>query len=234
MRKLAIAAALMLSAAIPQGDARATAFTDEGLWRAAVFNVFALETFDSIAAGSDVTSLPALGVRFDPLNDGTQPTVQPYSSTGGVVKSGPHNLLNDRDFSLPARGPFVLRPIDPADFIFGLGLWNVGGDDTLRLSFFDAGDVLIEEVVSALSSGFFGIVNATGAKRAVVDFTGGNGYTPVDDLQTAARATIDPDVPPPPPPPPPGTDVPAPGTLLLLGSGLAALFGASRRAKAKG
>src|SRR2546429_9149483 len=77
-------------------------FTNEALWRASVGGVFALETFDSIVAGSDVTNLPALGIRFGPLNDGTQPTVQPYASTGGVVKSAPNNLLNDRDFALPA------------------------------------------------------------------------------------------------------------------------------------
>lgn len=197
-------------------EAAATAYTDEALWRAAVFDAYALETFDTTAAGTDVTSLPALGIKFDPLDDGTQPTVQPYSSTGGIAKSGPNNLLNDRDFSLPARGPFVIRPIDSTDFIFGLGLWNVGGDDTLRLSIYDASDVLIESVESPTASGFFGIVNAAGAKRAVVDFVGGNGYTPVDDFQTAARETIDPED-------PPVTTTPVPATLALFGAAVAML-----------
>ena len=212
---------LAIAALFGARDARATAFTDEALWRAAVFGVYALETFDGLAAGSDVTSLPALGIKFDPLAvDGTQPTVQPYSSTGGVVKSAPNNLLNDRDFALPARGPYVIRPIDALDSIFGLGLWNVGGDDTLRLTFFDAANAIVEQVVSPSSSGFFGIVNAAGAKRAVVDFVGGNEYAPVDDLQTAARRVIDPGV--------PGV-VPTPGTLALLGAALASLVIRRRR-----
>ncbi|MBO9576432.1 MAG: PEP-CTERM sorting domain-containing protein [Sphingobium sp.] len=175
--------------------AHATSYTDENAWRLAVSNVYALETFDAIPALSDVTTLPALHLRFLPLDDGTQPTVQPYSSTGGVVKSGPNNLLNDRDYSLPGRGPINVTPLSASDFLFGLGLWNVGGDDQLRLTFYDANDNIIEQVTSSISFGFFGIVNSAGAARAQVDFIAGNGYAPTDDWQTAVRGTFIPDVP---------------------------------------
>lgn len=187
----------------------ATTFTDETAWRAAVGNVFAFENFDGIATGTDVSQLPSLGISFDPLNDGTQPTVQPYSSTGGVPRSGPNNLLNDRDFSLPARGPYSMRAIDSSDLLFGVGLWNVGGDDQLRMTFFDPTDSIIEQVVSAQSTGFFGIVNSLGAARVQIDFVGGNGYAPVDDLQTAVRKTFVPN------------PVPEPVSFVLLGVGLA-------------
>jgi hypothetical protein len=186
MQKFTVFLAASLYGWLPNAG-HATAFTDEGAWRAAVGGVFSLENFDSTATGSDVFSLPTLGIKFDPLNDGTQPTVQPYTSTGGIVRSGPNNLLNDRDFTLPARGPFVMRPINDSDLLFGIGLWNVGGDDTLRMSIYDASDSLIEQVISPSSSGFFGIVNSLGAKKVVIDSVAGNGYTPVDDLQTAVR-----------------------------------------------
>ena len=212
-----VVGAVLCAAAV---QASATSYIDEAAWRAAVLNAYALETFDSLVAGSDVTSLPLLGIRFDPLNDGTQPTVQQYSSTGGVVKSGPNNFLNDRDFSLPARGPFSMRPVDGATFVYGIGLWNVGGDDTLRLSFYDISNTLIESVISPSSSGFFGIVNPLGAAGAVVDFVGGNGYAPVDDLQTAVRGTFVPE---------PPNAIPEPETYALMLLGMAAIGYRARR-----
>jgi len=222
MRKTIVS--FVASAAIAltiSSTASATVYTDEAAWRAAVGGVFAVENFDSISTGSDVNSLANLGIAFDPLNDGTQPTVQPYSSTGGVVRSGPNNLLNDRDFRLPGRGPINVRPINSGDFIFALGLWNVGGDDQLQLAFYDATDSLIELVVSAVSSGFFGIVNNDGAKRAEVSFVGGNGYAPTDDWQTATREIFEPGAP----------EVPIPAALPLFLSGLAAGGFLTRRKK---
>lgn len=213
---------LGLSTAVTFGSvAHATAYTDEAAWRAAVGGVYALQNWDNIAAGTDVTNDNGLGLHFESLNDGTQPTVQRYAQTGGVVKSGPNNLLNDRDFDLPARGPIFVDPLTAGQFLYGLGMWNVGGDDQLRLTFFDAAGAEIESVISSPSFGFFGIVNSSGAVRAEVDFVGGNGYAPTDDWQTAARQTFQPG----------GVPEPTTWAMLLVGFGAvgATLRSARRR-----
>lgn len=214
-RRIAIICISILFGAGFVTQSHAAAYTDEAAWRAAVGGVYALETFDNIAAGTSVFTLPALGVSFDPLNDGTQPTVQNYGSTGGMPRSQPHNLLNDSDFSLPGRGPYSFRPIDSSQNLYGVGLWNVGGDDRLRMTFFDASDSPMEQVISASGIGFFGIVNSLGATRIEIDFVDGNGYAPVDDLQTAVRGTF---------------NVPdASSTLLLAGYAMLGLLGLRRR-----
>lgn len=206
------------------GAAQAAAFTDEAAWRAAVLNVYAFENWDTQATPtfSDVGAMPSLGVRFLPLDDGTLPTVQPYSATGGVVRSGGNNLLNDRDYSLPARGPLNIVPLNTGDYFFGLGMWNVGGDDTLTLTFFDVSDNIIETVTSSVSYGFFGLVNSTsGAVRAQVAFAGGNMYSPTDDFHTAVRGTFVPGG--------PTGVVPEPATWALLIMGFGGAGAALRR-----
>ena len=222
MKRLLISTSVSVLALAGAAHAVTQTFNDEAAWRAAVGGVFGFENFDSIATGTEIFALPNLGLTLDPLDDGTQPTIQPYASTGGVVRSGPNNILNDADFSLPGRGPITVRPDAASDFIFGFGLWNVGGDDTLRLTFFDEAGDEITTVVSATSSGFFGIVDDTGAKSAVIDFVGGNGYAPTDDWQAASRATFEPD---------PIDPVPLPASLPALAAGLIALGGIARRRK---
>lgn len=182
--------------------------------------MYQLETFDALTAGSDVGTLPDLSLRFLPMNDGTQPTVQKYSFTGGVVRSGPNNLLNDRDQSLPGRGPISVTPLNGADFLYGLGMWNVGGDDQLRLTFFDANGGVLEQVTSSPSYGFFGIVNGMGATLATIDFVGGNGYAPTDDWQTAVRGSFNPE---------PGVPEPAAWALMISGFGLVGAMARRKR-----
>jgi hypothetical protein len=101
-------------------------------------------------------------------------------------------------------------------------MWNVGGDDQLSLSFFNASGGLIEQVTSASGIGFFGIINAAGASRAQVDFVQGNGFAPVDDFQTATRPTFEPG---------PANPVPEPETYAMLLAGLGLMGFAARRRK---
>lgn len=222
LRNLACGAVAAL--ALSNG-AYAAAFTDEAAWRTAVSNVYALETWDTAATpiyGSVATSA-TLGLEFLPFADGTRPTVQPYDNTGGIRKSGANNLLNDLDYYAPGRGPINVAPL-AGTFLYGLGMWNVGGDDRLVLSFYDAQNVLMESVTSSPSFGFFGIVNSAGASRAQVNFVEGNTYAPTDDWQTAARSSFDSGG------AAPGVPEPATWALMISGFGIAGAALRRRRA----
>lgn len=159
------------------------------------------ETFESIAPGTQLSSLAGLGVSFDFLDDGiTYPSVQDKSFTGGHTTSGSHILLNDIDNTLPGRGPINLRPLVPGTWIQAVGYWNTGGDDNTVLRFFDADGLLIEEAMCIQDVVFNGIVTATPAYRVEIGRGSiGNGYFTLDDLQVTA--------------------VPEPATVCLLGLG---------------
>ena len=136
---------------------------------------------------------------------------------GGFVRSGTNVFLNDIDFALPGRGPINIRPLLAGTAITALGYWNTGGDDTTFLRFYDANNMLIEQVESITGGGNFnfnGIVSAIPAFRVeIARGTLGNGYFTLDDLQlTVARV-----------------GVPEPGTLLLVICG----FLAARRRRSR-
>ena len=182
---LAVAVALMIAFAHCE-LVKATGYTDEAAWRAAV-GTYTFDDFESYADGTQIQNDTILGIQFDLLDDNaTYPSVQNRANTGGPTDlPGTQVLLNDQDFNLPARGPFNFHPINASDAIYGVGLFNVGGDDTLLLSLFDAGGGLIESFVSPQGFGFVGIAVNTPAASARIDEMGGNGYTPIDHLQVS-------------------------------------------------
>ena len=83
-----------------------------------------------------------------------------------------------RDFSLPARGPYNIRTINPSDRRSEWGSGNVAAMHQLRITFFDGSNNVIEQVVSASGIRFFGIVNSLGAARVESRFRGAERATP--------------------------------------------------------
>jgi hypothetical protein len=197
--------------------APAGTFTNEAAWRAAA-GAFALENFDGFAAGTDLASLAALSIKFDFLSDLTHhPSVQSAASAfGGNTHSAPNALFNAFQAVLPGLGPIVIRPLNPGQSITALGYWNTGEDDSTVLSFFDAGNNLLESIDTGTNANVFvGIVNVTGAAKVVISAGSlGNGFFSIDDLQTNVGGAV--------------AGVPEPQAFWLLGGGLAFIAAARK------
>ncbi len=221
--KRSTAVLLLAGLVLTATSASATPYTSQASFDAAAAAVgtLAAETFDSYATGTQISSLPALGIKFDPLaGSGLYPVAWPVLSCGGGIASSPNALLNSSACSIPpgGQGDIVFRPIDSSYGVIGVGFYNASTDDSLLLSFFDAADNLIESLsVPGGSPAFIGIVTTTAAARFSIHAFGGNSLFALDNLEVAVA---------------PISGIPAPGALALLGLGLIGLGAARRKMKA--
>jgi len=188
-------------------------YNDETIFQTTVGTV-SVETFEDYILFEPVSVLPALGGTFDVLSNGSFPTGYDQSS-GGTARSGSVTLMNNDKIGLPGLGSIVFIADSNIEFS-AFGLWNTGGDDTVRLSVYDANNILLATTVSTFGESFIGISGLLGGVRAEISAETGNGWFSIDDLQTATISTV-----------------PIPSAVWLFGSGLLALvgFGSNRSKK---
>ncbi|MBT6285327.1 MAG: hypothetical protein HOI96_09125 [Rhodospirillaceae bacterium] len=166
--------------------ANALVFTDETAFQAAAGGVV-VETFESYGLLDPVAALSGLHLTFSPLSNGSAPSAYDQS-LGGVAQSGMITLMNNDKLGLPGLGSMEIIA-DPGTEFLAFGYWNVGGDDTTRLTLFDVNDNLIESAVTSTDDpAFIGIIGAVGATRAVIEAVQGNGWFTIDDIQVDAAS----------------------------------------------
>lgn len=176
---------------------------DEADWRAAVGN-YALEDFESYSEGTQIRSLPALGIRFDELAGGGFPQTYLFGGT----PHGPMHLANFPNGinSINQFDDTVVHVL-PGWTISGFGFWNGDGQaDTLVATAYDASGGILGSV-GAFKGTFAGFFSDVPVARLVFDGNTGDGWNHLDGLQTGVHSS----------------PIPEPGTLLVLISGLFAL-----------
>jgi hypothetical protein len=186
-------------------------YSNESNWQSAAGSTV-LEDFQGYLAGTQISSLPDLGVGFDVLAGGGYPATYlhhendtPYGTMHlGNFPNGINETNRWDDISL-----YVL----PGYEITALGYWNGDGQaDTFVARVYDASDTLLG-TVGAFKGNFAGFITDAPIARVVFDGHTGDGWNHLDGLQTNAVLI---------------ESVPEPATLALMGFGLAGL-GFSRR-----
>ena len=194
----------LLAAAVPAlvpAVARAASFNSESAWRAAV-GTWNQDNFETYSDPTGLSAIPALGITFDTLTAGVLPTVRSANAVGGSFHTGPGILLNGPQF--PGNGAITIRPV-AGTTLTGLGFWNTGGDDLVKLTFLDVAGAAIESITAPSVAGnlsFIGLTAPAGAAAALLEEAAGNGWFDIDDLQVA-------------------TSVPEPTGVMLAAMGLA-------------
>lgn len=215
MRRL-LSCSLFAGVMLVAASASATPYTNQAAFNAAASaaGTLAMESFDSYATGAQISSLPSLGIKFDPLaGSGLYPVAWPVLSCGGGIASAPNALLNSSVCSIPpgGQGDIVFRPIVFPYGVIGVGFYNASTDDSLVLSFYDGADNLIESLsVPGGPPAFIGIVTTTAAAKFTIHPFGGNNLFALDNLQVAIAVRTD-------------VAAPAPAAAGVLIAGLMAL-----------
>lgn len=206
---LSVVFALFLSIATTNVFAAFVTYTSESTWQAAA-GATVLENFESYSVGTQISSLPALGIEFDLLAGGLYPDTYSFGGTphGPMQLSNFPNGINETN-----RYDDIVLNVMSGYEITSLGYWNGDGQaDTLVITIYDALDNVLG-TVGAFKGTFAGFVSDVPISRVVFDGNTGDGWNHLDGLQTNA------------------TVVPVPTAVWLFGSGLLGLIGLARRKK---
>ncbi len=177
--------------------------TVELAWQIAA-GATALENFESYSAGTQISSLPTLGISFDLLAGGGYP--QAYSFGG--TPHGPMQLGNfPNGINEINRWDDIVLQVLPGYEITALGFWNGDGSSTTFVATaYDVSDNILGSIGS-LQGTFAGFISDTAISRVVFDGNTGDGWNHLDGLQTNVVSSV-----------------PVPAAFWLMLSGLVSLL----------
>ncbi len=143
-----------------------------------------LENFESYSVGTQISSLPALGIGFDTLAGGGFPNIYNH---GRGTPHGPFHLANfPNGRNAINRWDDIVLQVAPGSQITALGYWNGDGQwDTLVATAYDSSDNVLGSV-GAFTGTFAGFISDVSISRVVFDGNTGDGWNHLDGLQTNA------------------------------------------------
>jgi hypothetical protein len=183
---------------------------EESAWQTAA-GTTVLENFESYSAGTQISSLPLLGISFDSLAGGGHPNTYLFGGTphGSMQLANFPNGINETN-----RWNDIVLHVIPGYQISALGFWNGDGQsDTLVATVYDASDNILGSV-GAFKDTFAGFISDVAISRVVFGGVTGDGWNHLDGLQTNVTSAV-----------------PEPETYAMLLAGLGLLGFAARHRK---
>lgn len=159
---------------------------EESNWQVAA-GTTVLEDFESYSNGTQIPSLPALGISFDPLAGGGYPQAYLFGGT----PHGPMHLANfPNGINSINRWDDIVVNVLPRYEITAFGFWNGDGQrDTLVATAYDASNNVLGSV-GAFKGTFTGLISDIAISRLVFDGNTGDGWNHLDGLQTNAVSAV--------------------------------------------
>ncbi len=159
---------------------------EESNWQVAA-GTAVTENFESYSEGTQISSLPALGISFDPLAGGGYPQAYLFGGT----PHGPMHLANfPNGINSINRWDNIVVNVLPGYEITAFGFWNGDGQsDTLVATAFDTSNNILGSV-GAFRGTFTGFISDIAISRVVFDGNTGDGWNHLDGLQTNAVSAV--------------------------------------------
>jgi hypothetical protein len=174
--------ALLMAIANENALAGFTTYSVESNWQTAAGTTL-LEDFETYSEGTQISSLPSLGIGFESLAGGGFPNIY---NAGGGTPYGPLHLGNFPNGinEINQWDDIVLYAL-PGYQITALGFWNGDGqnDTLIGTAYDDANNVLGS--VGAFKGTFAGFTSDIAISRVVFDGNTGDGWNHLDGLQIA-------------------------------------------------
>ena len=203
LRGIVLTAALATSVAAPTVHAAFTTFaggtTAQSAWRNAV-GTYVSEDFEGFSVNAPVTSLPTLGLAFDPLSNGAQPGIYRHGVDNTPFESKqlanfPGNCCIASAYRYGDLSARVIAGVD----LYAFAFWNGDPQGNSVLSVFDQSDNLLGTVTALINTGtsptnlsnsFAGFISTVPVGRLFFEGFAGDGWNHYDGLQVSFNGSV--------------------------------------------
>ena len=144
-----------------------------------------LENFETYTAGTQLSSIPSLGLNIDQLSGGGYPQIYLYTETTPHGSKQLGNFPNGVNYI--NRWNSIVMHVQNGYQITAFGFWNGDGQaDTLVAEVYDSNNILLGSI-GAFKGRFAGCITEKAISKIIFKGDTGDGWNHLDGLQTNVK-----------------------------------------------